>query len=42
VSLVGQGRLPIGRLITEYAFEDIGWAAQDMTTTRAIKPVLRL
>ena len=24
VSLVGQGRLPIGRLITEYAFEDSG------------------
>jgi aryl-alcohol dehydrogenase len=41
VSLVGQGRLPIGRLITEYAFQDIGQAAQDMATAKAIKPVLR-
>jgi aryl-alcohol dehydrogenase len=41
VSLVGQGRLPVGRLITEYAFEDIGQAAQDMSTAKTIKPVLR-
>ena len=41
VSLVGQGRLPIDRLITEYAFQDIGQAAQDMATAKTIKPVLR-
>jgi aryl-alcohol dehydrogenase len=42
VSLVGQGRLPVGRLITEYAFQDIDQAAQDMASAKAIKPVLRL
>ncbi len=41
VSLVGQGRLRIDRLITEYAFEDIGQAAHDMSTAKTIKPVLR-
>jgi aryl-alcohol dehydrogenase len=41
VSLVQQGRLPIDRLITEYPFEDIGQAVQDMAAGKTIKPVLR-
>ena len=41
VSLVSQGRLHVGRLITEYAFEDIRQAAHDMSTAKTIKPVLR-
>ena len=40
VSLVGQGRLHVDRLITEYAFEDISQAAHDMSRAKTIKPVL--
>jgi len=40
VALVAQGRLPIHRLITEYRFDDIGQAVQDMASAKSIKPVL--
>jgi aryl-alcohol dehydrogenase len=40
VELVRTGRLPIGRIIGEYAFEDIGRAVQDMASGKTIKPVL--
>ena len=40
VKLVREGRLPLERLISTYAFEDIGQAAQDMGAGKAIKPVL--
>ena len=40
VELVRTGRLPIEKLITRYAFEDIGQAVQDMTSGKTIKPVL--
>jgi len=41
VTLVGQGRLPIHRLITEYRFDDIAQAVQDMAVAKSIKPVLK-
>ena len=41
VALVRQGRLPIDRLITQYRFEDIDQAVQDMSAAKTIKPVLR-
>ena len=41
VALVGQGRLPIHRLITEYRFDDIAQAVQDMAVAKSIKPVLK-
>lgn len=41
VELVSSGRLPIDRLITHYAFDDITQAAEDMATGVTIKPVLR-
>ncbi|MBV1935854.1 NAD(P)-dependent alcohol dehydrogenase [Streptomyces sp. NPDC060006] len=40
VRLVREGRLPLERLISTYAFEDIGQAVQDMAAGKAIKPVL--
>jgi len=39
--LVGQGRLPIDRLITEYPFADIQQAVEDVRRGVTIKPVLR-
>jgi len=41
VRLHAQGRLPVDRLITQYAFADIQHAADDIHAGRAIKPVLR-
>ncbi|GAA2692487.1 MULTISPECIES: NAD(P)-dependent alcohol dehydrogenase [Actinosynnema] len=41
VALHRQGVLPIERLIGEYPFEQIERAAQDATTGRCVKPVLR-
>jgi aryl-alcohol dehydrogenase len=41
VEHVSAGRLPIDRLITHYAFEDIQQAVGDMTAGSTIKPVLR-
>ncbi len=41
VSLVRSGRLPIGRLVREYAFADIGQAVADVAAGTTIKPVLR-
>ncbi|MFD7409087.1 NAD(P)-dependent alcohol dehydrogenase [Streptomyces sp. NPDC059866] len=40
VRLVRDGRLPVHRLITQYAFEDIDQARQDMIAGKTIKPVL--
>lgn len=40
VSLIRNRRLPIDKLITRYPFADIGRAVADMTSGRAIKPVL--
>ncbi|MCX4903195.1 NAD(P)-dependent alcohol dehydrogenase [Streptomyces sp. NBC_00878] len=40
VNLVREGRLPLDRLITTYAFEDIAQAVQDMGAGKTIKPVL--
>ncbi|WP_330249517.1 NAD(P)-dependent alcohol dehydrogenase [Nocardia sp. NBC_00565] len=40
VALVRSGRLPVDKLITRYAFEDIGQAALDMSSGKTIKPVL--
>ncbi|MEW2304494.1 NAD(P)-dependent alcohol dehydrogenase [Streptomyces sp. NPDC006655] len=40
VRLVGEGRLPLHRLITTYPFADIDRAVRDMSTGKAIKPVL--
>ncbi|MEU5340158.1 MULTISPECIES: NAD(P)-dependent alcohol dehydrogenase [unclassified Streptomyces] len=40
VKLVREGRLPLERLISTYAFEDIGQAVQDMSAGKTIKPVL--
>jgi aryl-alcohol dehydrogenase len=42
VALVRSGRLPVDKLITRYAFQDIGQAVQDMTSGKTIKPVLTL
>lgn len=41
VELVQSGRLPIDRLITHYAFDEITQAAEDMASGVTIKPVLR-
>ena len=41
VDLVRSGRLPIDRLITHYAFDDINTAVADMVAGTSIKPVLR-
>ncbi|SEC84933.1 NAD(P)-dependent alcohol dehydrogenase [Rhodococcus koreensis] len=41
VDLVRSGRMPLDRLITHYAFEDINTAVADMISGAAIKPVLR-
>ncbi|MGJ5894994.1 NAD(P)-dependent alcohol dehydrogenase [Streptomyces sp. V2] len=40
VGLVKSGRLPLGKLIGTYGFEDIGQAVKDMTEGRTVKPVL--
>ncbi|MBE8476552.1 NAD(P)-dependent alcohol dehydrogenase [Streptomyces justiciae] len=40
VRLVKEGRLPLHRLISTYAFADIDQAVRDMGTGKAIKPVL--
>ncbi|MBC9724872.1 NAD(P)-dependent alcohol dehydrogenase [Streptomyces sp. TRM68367] len=40
VRLVKEGRLPLHRLISTYPFADIEQAARDMSTGKAIKPVL--
>ncbi|MGY4099999.1 NAD(P)-dependent alcohol dehydrogenase [Nocardia sp. R16R-3T] len=40
VSLVRSGRLSIDKLITRYPFDEIGRAVTDMTSGKAIKPVL--
>lgn len=40
VQLVKEGRLPLDRLITRYAFEDIDQAVADMRGGKTIKPVL--
>lgn len=40
VKLFREGRLPLEKLISKYAFEDIGQAVQDMGAGKAIKPVL--
>ncbi|GAA3646675.1 aryl-alcohol dehydrogenase [Lentzea atacamensis] len=42
VEHVTTGRLPIDRLITHYAFDEIGQAVDDVLTGTTIKPVLRL
>jgi len=41
VELVGSGRMPIGRLLQEYPFADIGQAVADVAAGTTIKPVLR-
>lgn len=41
VELVRGGRMPIGRLITEYSFDDIQGAVADVASGATIKPVLR-
>ncbi len=38
--LVGDGQLPLDRLVTTYPFEEIERAAADMSAGRVIKPVL--
>jgi aryl-alcohol dehydrogenase len=40
VDLVASGRLPVGKLIRHYGFEDINTAVADMTSGTTIKPVL--
>ncbi|MFE9450935.1 NAD(P)-dependent alcohol dehydrogenase [Streptomyces sp. NPDC006739] len=40
VRLVRQGRLPLHRLISTYPFADIERAVRDMSTGKAVKPVL--
>ena len=40
VELVRSGRMPIGRLVEDYAFADIGQAVADVASGAAIKPVL--
>ena len=40
VRLVKEGRLPLHRLISTYAFADIDQAVRDMGAGKAIKPVL--
>ena len=40
VRLVRDGRLPVGKLIAEYPFEDIQQAVADVAAGKAIKPVL--
>ncbi|MFF3767337.1 NAD(P)-dependent alcohol dehydrogenase [Streptomyces sp. NPDC001922] len=40
IDLYRQGRLPLEKLITEYAFTEIESATQDAASGRAIKPVL--
>jgi len=40
VRLVKEGRLPLHRLISTYAFADIDQAVRDMAAGKAIKPVL--
>ncbi|MGW6929765.1 zinc-binding dehydrogenase [Lentzea sp. NPDC054927] len=42
VDLVAAGRLPIDRLVTHYAFEEIQQAVDDVLAGVTIKPVLRL
>ena len=41
VRLVAGGRMPIDRLVQQYAFADIGQAVADVTAGTTIKPVLR-
>jgi aryl-alcohol dehydrogenase len=41
VRLHAQGRLPVEKLITPYAFSQIQDAADDIHAGRTIKPVLR-
>jgi aryl-alcohol dehydrogenase len=41
VDLVRTGRMPIGRLVQEYPFADIGQAVADVAAGSMIKPVLR-
>ncbi|MET7328127.1 hypothetical protein [Nonomuraea sp. NPDC005650] len=40
VQLVRSGRLPVGRPISHYPFDDIDRAAQDMVAGKAIEPVI--
>ncbi|ONI84832.1 alcohol dehydrogenase [Saccharothrix sp. ALI-22-I] len=40
VELVRTGRMPIGKLINHYAFEDISSAVRDMSSGKTVKPVL--
>jgi len=40
VQLVRDGRLPVGKLIAEYSFEDIQQAVAEVAAGKAIKPVL--
>lgn len=42
VSLYRSGRLPIDKLVTDFAFEDINEAAEASLSGRAIKPVLHM
>jgi aryl-alcohol dehydrogenase len=42
VDLFMEGRFPLDRLITRYAFAAINQAAADATSGATIKPVLRL
>jgi aryl-alcohol dehydrogenase len=41
VRLAASGRMPLERLITEYPFEQIGQAVDDVHASKTIKPVLR-
>ncbi|WP_158839556.1 NAD(P)-dependent alcohol dehydrogenase [Saccharothrix deserti] len=40
VELVRTGRMPIDKLISHYAFEDISSAVRDMSSGKTVKPVL--
>ncbi|MGW0758548.1 NAD(P)-dependent alcohol dehydrogenase, partial [Streptomyces sp. NPDC002814] len=40
VRMVKEGRLPLHRLISTYAFADIDQAVRDMRAGKTIKPVL--
>lgn len=42
VDLWRAGRFPLERLITEYSFEDVATAVDDLRAGRVVKPVLRL
>lgn len=42
IELWRQGRFPVDRIMTHYAFEDIDRAARDAEDGRVVKPVLRM